>query len=295
MLTPALIWSGLNLAEENATRRMRARFARAGKQSIPARDALALLAAALGIAAVPAGALARLADGLPVADRSWFRAAPVSLLPDRDRLLVLPLDAAEALTVEEAAALIAAARTHFASALMLERGASGRWYVALEGVQEATSEPLDAIAGTPVDIPAMAQGKDAVALRRFLNELQMLWYAHPVNTARRQAGRPEANALWLWGGGPLPERQTVRGPGTICASAPEAAGLAIRYGLDHARPGEPGEETAGRIVVIAPGEEAIGRAWLAVLAGRRTEFRLYTAGVEWRIPARSGLSALSGW
>ncbi|MGH8271326.1 MAG: hypothetical protein ACRESG_03250 [Gammaproteobacteria bacterium] len=295
MLTPTLIWPGLDVAQTNSVRRIRARFERARKQSIPARDALALTAAALGIEASPAGALARLADGLPVAERSWFRAAPVSLLPDRDRLLVLPLDEAAQLSSQEAEALIAAAHAHFGSALALERGASGRWYAALADVNDVSSAPLDAVAGTQVDIPALAQGKDAALLRRFLNELQMLWYAHPVNVARREAGRSEANALWLWGGGRLPARQTVNGPVTIQASAPELVGLAIHCGLDHAPPGEPGTDTAGRIVVVAPGEEAIGQAWLAALAGRRAAFRLYTADVEWHIPARSGLSALFAW
>lgn len=295
MVTPALVWPGLEIGAAELARRTRACLSRAEKRDIPARDALTLSAAALGVEAPPAGALARLADGLGAEGRSWFRAAPVRLIPDRDSLLLLPLGAGEELTAPEAEALAEAAREHFGETLALERGASGRWYAALEDVREAASAPLAAVAGTRVDIAAMAQGGDATALRRFLNELQMLWYAHPVNAERRRTGRAEANALWLWGGGFLPEPRCVRESVTIQARAPEVTGLAIHYGLDRAPPAPPAGTTAGRIVVVEAGEEAIGREWLAALAGGRAGFRLYTAGTERRVPPRSRLSALFGW
>lgn len=293
MVTPALVWPGLDTAD--LARRTRARLARAEKRDVPGRDALALSAAALDVETPPAGALARLADGLGAEGRSWFRAAPVRLIPDRDSLLLLPLDAGEELTAREADALAGAAREHFGEMLVLECGASGRWYAALEDVREAASASLDAVAGTRVDIAAMAKGGDAAALRRFLNELQMLWYAHPVNAERRRTRRAEANALWLWGGGFLPAPRSVRESVTIQAEAPEFAGLAIHYGLDYLSLAGPSGETAGRIVVVEAGEEAIGREWLAALAGGRAGFRLYAAGTEWRVAPRSRLSAPFGW
>ncbi|MCQ9616569.1 hypothetical protein L1889_07490 [Paenalcaligenes niemegkensis] len=36
--------------------------------------------------------------------------------------------------------------------------------------------------------------------RRLVNEFQMLWFDHPVNTVREQAGKPAINSLWLMGG-----------------------------------------------------------------------------------------------
>lgn len=36
--------------------------------------------------------------------------------------------------------------------------------------------------------------------RRLFNELQMLWFNHPVNLARQARGLPAVNGLWLFGG-----------------------------------------------------------------------------------------------
>ncbi len=38
------------------------------------------------------------------------------------------------------------------------------------------------------------------AWRRLLNEIQMLWHTHPVNTMRVERGLPPINSLWLYGG-----------------------------------------------------------------------------------------------
>ncbi len=46
-------------------------------------------------------------------------------------------------------------------------------------------------------------GSDAAALdwRRCSNEIQMLWFGHPVNEAREERGLPAINTLWLSGNG----------------------------------------------------------------------------------------------
>ncbi len=50
-------------------------------------------------------------------------------------------------------------------------------------------------------------------LRRLQNEMQMLLYTHPVNTAREHRGVPVVNSFWLHGSGVLP-------PGALTAPAP---------------------------------------------------------------------------
>jgi len=49
--------------------------------------------------------------------------------------------------------------------------------------------------------------------RSFLNEVQMTWHNHPVNTRREELGLPPINGLWLYGGGkgwqPQPSKDTV--------------------------------------------------------------------------------------
>lgn len=47
--------------------------------------------------------------------------------------------------------------------------------------------------------------------RRLFNELQMLWFDHPVNHARQAQGLPPVNGLWLFGGG-RPEQLLLSAP-----------------------------------------------------------------------------------
>lgn len=61
--------------------------------------------------------------------------------------------------------------------------------------------------------------------RRLLNEIQMVWYEHPVNEARAARGAAPINALWLYGGAaPWPPRTPA--PARVCdeLAAPQRAG-----------------------------------------------------------------------
>jgi hypothetical protein len=46
----------------------------------------------------------------------------------------------------------------------------------------------------------MPEGPGAQACRKLQNEIQMLWYDHPVNLQRQQRGLKPVNAFWPWGG-----------------------------------------------------------------------------------------------
>ncbi|MGH8275020.1 MAG: hypothetical protein ACRES9_12360 [Gammaproteobacteria bacterium] len=294
MLTPALVWAELEVEAAVAGKRLARRWKRAVKRSVTAPDSLALTAEALGIEAPPSGALARIADGLSPADHNWFRAAPVMLTPDRDQLVLQPLD--QPLSTDDADALAGAARTHFGGSLALERGRSGRWYAAFEDVCDVAGVPPDEMTGRPLGIVSFGGGPDASRLRAFLTELQMLWYEHPVNLARREAGLREANALWLWGGGALPEKPVLDEPARLHADSPELIGLASWLGLEFAPLDEPapGEPRSRDLTVIDGEAGALGETWLGAFAALRGEFRLYTKGSEWRIPPRRGLFRLRG-
>lgn len=80
----------------------------------------------------------------------------------------------------------------------------------------------------------------ARAWRRTLNDIQMLWHEHPVNTARGARGLPPVNALWLTGTGastyaPLPYR-TIHG--TVDWFADAVLEGALEGVRDGARAGE---------------------------------------------------------
>lgn len=65
----------------------------------------------------------------------------------------------------------------------------------------------------------------ALAWRRCVNEIQMLWFGHPVNEARESRGVPTINTLWLSGdGGARPSLPHYR---AIDASLPLLAALPV--------------------------------------------------------------------
>jgi len=74
--------------------------------------------------------------------------------------------------------------------------------------------------------------------RRLLNEIQMVWHEHPVNTARAERGEVPINSLWLFGGAQGwspghsavqtaadPKNQTRAQKETVASNQPRAAAL----------------------------------------------------------------------
>ena len=59
----------------------------------------------------------------------------------------------------------------------------------------------------------MHDGDAALAWRRCVNEIQMVWFGHPVNDEREARGQAPINTLWLSGNGarrsPLPHYATI--------------------------------------------------------------------------------------
>lgn len=87
-----------------------------------------------------------------------------------------------------------------ADGLILLTATPQRWYLAIpagsplgDGDLPPLGEALNRSAHGLID------GADRRGIRRWLTELQMWLYAHPINTARAERGQPELNSLWLWG------------------------------------------------------------------------------------------------
>jgi hypothetical protein len=133
-------------------------------------------------------------------------------------------------TEGESATLLDAARPIFeADGFGLHRVSAQDWHV----VPVTAGHP-----GIPGATPAAAVGRDIDAWwpqgdlarpwRRLVNEIQMEWYAHAVNEARRDRGQPEINTLWLFGGSPrwqpaLNAARLVGGPAWVQGLAQAAA------------------------------------------------------------------------
>lgn len=195
---------------------------RGAPQCDPAQGTWGAVCEALGIARQQDWPLAPLtleAHGEAAGDSYWLRADPVHLRVMRDRIVLLAGDEIR-LAQDEADTLAAAVAAHFGAELSPRPLRPHHWYVRLARPPALTTTELSAAMGREVD-PLLPEGRDAMRFRAYLNEVQMLLHAHPVNLQREARGELAINSLWLWGGGTRPA--PVPGPvPTLWANAAEA-------------------------------------------------------------------------
>jgi hypothetical protein len=109
----------------------------------------------------------------------------------------------------------------------------------------------------------LPEGEQRGPWHRLINEVQMVLATHPVNEARRRAGRPEVNSLWFWGGGGLPASGGAPWQ-SVWGEAPELPGLARLAGVPQRGPvtefeavvAEAGQ--GGPVLAVADGARAAG-------------------------------------
>jgi hypothetical protein len=173
-----------------------------------------------------------------------MRVDPVHLRADQSCLRLFDSHSF-AISAEEAAALVAAFNTHFRDkGLELVAPQPQRWYLSLPRPPALQTVSPDRVAGQDID-PCLPRGKDAADWHALLNEIQMLFHAHPVNVAREQGGAPSINSIWPWGGGRLPGSLQPR-LSRLLAAHPLAKGLARHTSIPVAEvPAAAGELLAG--------------------------------------------------
>lgn len=128
-----------------------------------------------------------------------YRAAPVHLRADRDRLLLFA-GLETMLSAEEAAAICADVNFLFADDGLVLRYLNGEWVLLADLPPGPDLPPLAVVAGRYLDT-VIPMDSASQRWRQLLNELQMLLHAHPVNEAREAAGLLPVNGLWIWAGG----------------------------------------------------------------------------------------------
>lgn len=172
----------------------------------------------------------------------WLCADPVWLQADLSTVRLMAWGNL-GLTAEEAEALLRPLKPLFGDAgFPIEQREPEAWRLRIprESRLPTFPHPLDALGGDA--FAQLGSGAEARRWRTLLAEAQVLLHEHPVNEARRRAGRPPANSLWFWGGGLWPDQ--VEGPvGTVVAVDPEVLGFAHAAGcpttdaVDATRPG----------------------------------------------------------
>ncbi|AVR96725.1 hypothetical protein [Pseudoduganella armeniaca] len=111
----------------------------------------------------------------------------------------------------------------------------------------------------------MPRGDMARAFRRLQNEVQMLWFAHPLNAARQGRGQPPINSFWLWGGADAARRPAPNSLAT--AAVPD---WLARLAAPERRAAAPAQLRAGDVVVagaaLAAGLAEDWGLWLEAMA-----------------------------
>ncbi|MFP4559702.1 MAG: hypothetical protein ACLFQ3_00110 [Thiohalorhabdus sp.] len=179
----------------------------------------------------PAGVVDWLGAGREPGEGAYLHADPARLAVTPEAAVVLDPDEL-ALDREEAEELTDALNRE----LFAEQGGAlaalepGRWVLHLPAPPGIRTVPLEGWIGADAR-GGLPTGTDAVAWHRLANEAQMVLAAHPVNERRRRAGRPEANSLWFWGAGPLPQAGSAAPWQEVWGEAPLLPGLARLSGL----------------------------------------------------------------
>ena len=157
-----------------------------------------------------------------------------------------------ALTEHESRALCEAADEHLSiDGVRLSFVDANTWLVTCANEISVLTERPDWLVGEPLR-PNLPRGKDARLVERWMNELQMLLFAHRVNAARQARGLPPINVVWLWGfGSKLPANESaVRPPLPGGEGWGEGGGARSKFG-EHAPTLSPGA-TGDKFVAASP-------------------------------------------
>ena len=175
----------------------------------------------------PIAPITLLADGMEPGAAYWLRADPVHLQMRRTQLFLhphIPLDA------DESAQLCASLNSYFSEeGLHFFSLHPQRWYLRLENAPDIVTRPLAQVAGKDVQ-SYLSEGRDALNWHKIFNEIQMIFFEHPVNQVREARGDLPINSIWMWGGGHAVE-QLARPYTQVCGDSFLAGAFAQAAGI----------------------------------------------------------------
>lgn len=144
-------------------------------------------------------------------DQPVWLAELVHMAPTQSSTAVLASEALN-ITPDQSVALFESAQALFeGTGFRLHRDGDLRWRVEAPSSFALRSASPALVAGTSVN-NWWPQQETARPWRRLVNEIQMLWFGHPVNTARQGLGLPPVNGLWLFGGARPAQLQAATPP-----------------------------------------------------------------------------------
>jgi hypothetical protein len=139
------------------------------------------------------------ANGPNPADHPTWLVELVHVAPSRDGAALLPARDL-GITAEQSVALFNSVQDLFAeSGFTLQPSDTQRWRIELPPEFSPPCASPDVVSTTSVN-DWWPQDMAARPWRRLVNEVQMLWFEHPVNQSRGRQGLAPVNSLWLYGG-----------------------------------------------------------------------------------------------
>lgn len=133
------------------------------------------------------------------ADHPAWLVELVHVAPSRDGAALLPAREL-GITAEQSVALFDSVQSMFAeSGFNLHPCDAQRWRIELPAGFSPPCASPEVVSTSSVN-DWWPQDMAARPWRRLVNEVQMLWFEHPINATRGQRGLPPVNSLWLYGG-----------------------------------------------------------------------------------------------
>ncbi len=175
----------------------------------------------------PSAALTLLANDMYDASMYCIHADPVYLRADMDHAV---LTSSEDLHIidTESEALCAALNQHFdQDGLRFILLKNNQWFVLTNEPINIHTTPLVDAVGRNVNF-ILPEGEHSTRWKQLLTEMQMLMFAHEVNTARENNAQMSINSLWFHGSGVLPElkKQDENKINSVCSNQDILKGLA---------------------------------------------------------------------
>jgi len=128
----------------------------------------------------------------------WLYATPVHMELGRDSYFLT--EANLNLSAEQSQALLMTLNDHFSEEGYTFHVSNDVWFVGLDRNPNVTTTPIEAVVNK--DVAAfLPKGEGALDWANVQNEIQMLLFNHPINTARVAQGLPEINSIWFYGEG----------------------------------------------------------------------------------------------
>lgn len=137
--------------------------------------------------------------GFDAGNYYWLYAAPVHLVLQRDTFSMSE-PAPLLLEAIESDALTAELNKHFAGDNMQFFWHNNSWFLRCDNNPDITTHTPQAALNKAVGA-YLPTGDGAIRWATFTNEVQMLLFEHPINTAREAKGLSAINSIWCYGGG----------------------------------------------------------------------------------------------